>query len=249
MSFEGLKVLVTGSTRGIGKATVAAFLERGATVAVNGRRAEDVDATIANLGSDRMVAAPGALTSAAVCHDVVEQSVSAMGGLDILVNNAGVFADGPIDEVSEETYDWMMDVNVRGVFFCSQAALPPLRQSKGSIVNTASESGLVGNKNTALYCATKGAVVNMTRAMAFDLAPDIRVNAVCPGAVMTDMVTGGKELADDDPYMQELFDFAPMHRIAKPEEIADAILYLANPASKFTTGAMLSVDGGTTASR
>ena len=249
MSFEGLNVLVTGSTRGIGKATVAAFLERGATVAVNGRRAEDVDATIADLGSDRLVAAPGALTTAAACHDVVGQAVRTLGGLDILVNNAGVFTDGPVDDVGEETYDWLMDVNVRGVFFCSQAGLPALRRSKGSIVNTASESGLVGNKNMALYCASKGAVVNMTRAMAFDLAPDIRVNAVCPGGVMTDMLTGGKELDDDDPILREMYDYAPMKRVALPEEIADAILYLANPASKFTTGAMLSVDGGTTASR
>ncbi|TFG84486.1 MAG: SDR family oxidoreductase [Hyphomicrobiales bacterium] len=249
MSFEGLKVLVTGSTRGIGKATARAFRDRGATVAVNGRRAADVDGAIADLGGGDLVAAAGDLTSAAACQDVLQRAIHALGGLDILVNNAGVYAEGPVDDVSEETYDWMMDVNVRGVFFCSQAALPALRKSKGSIVNTASESGLVGNRNAALYCASKGAVVNMTRAMAFDFAPDVRVNAVCPGAVMTDMLTGGKELADDDPLLKQMYDYTPLHRVAQPEEIADAILYLANPASKFTTGAMLSVDGGSTATR
>jgi meso-butanediol dehydrogenase/(S,S)-butanediol dehydrogenase/diacetyl reductase len=249
MSFDNLKVLVTGSTRGIGKATVRAFRDRGAVVAVNGRRAEDVARTIDELGGDALVAAAGDLASAAACHDVVERAIHGLGGLDVLVNNAGVFADGPVDDVTEETYDWMMDVNVRGVFFCSQAALPALRKSKGSIVNTASESGLVGNKNAALYCTSKGAVVNMTRAMAFDFAPDVRVNAVCPGAVMTDMLTGGKDLAADDPLIQSMKEFMPMHRIAEPDEIADAILYLANPASKFTTGAMLSVDGGSTATR
>ena len=249
MNFDGHKVLVTGSTRGIGKATAQAFRDRGAVVAVNGRRAEDVDGTIADLGGSGLVAVPGDLISAAACHDAVSRAIQALGGLDILVNNAGVYAEGPVDDVSEQTYDWMMDINVRGVFFCSQAALPSLRKANGSIVNTASESGLGGNKNAALYCASKGAVVNMTRAMAFDFAPDIRVNAVCPGAVMTDMLTGGKELTEDDPYMRELYDYIPMRSVAQPEEIADAILYLANPASKFTTGAMLSVDGGTTATR
>jgi len=249
MSFDGLRVLVTGSTRGIGKAAAAAFRDRGATVAVNGRRDDDVARTIEELGGNDLVAAAGDLSSAAQCHDVVQRAIHALGGLDILVNNAGVYADGPVEEVSEETYDWLMDVNVRGVFFCSQAALPALRKSRGSIVNTASESGLVGNKNAALYCTSKGAVVNMTRAMAFDFAPDVRVNAVCPGAVMTDMLTGGEDLAEDDPLIQRMRDYAPMRRIATPKEIAEAILYLANPASKFTTGAMLSVDGGSTATR
>ena len=250
MSFEGLRVLVTGSTRGIGRATAAAFLEQGATVAVHGRRREDVARAVDELGGQRLGAVSGDLSTRSTCYQVVEAAIDELGGLDILVNNAGVFTEGPIEKVSEDTYDWLMGTNVKGVFFCSQAAIPALRAARGSIVNVSSESGLVGNLNMALYCASKGAVTNLTRSMAFELAPDVRVNAVCPGSTMTDMLTGQA----DDPNtealsFQELIDYAPMKRIAEPQEIADGILYLANPASKFVTGAMLSIDGGATATR
>ncbi|MBT6205110.1 MAG: SDR family oxidoreductase [Rhodospirillaceae bacterium] len=245
MSYEGLRVLITGSTRGIGKAAAQAFLERGARVAINGRRAEDVAATIAELGGANMIAAPGDMASAKACSKLVWGAIEGLGGLDVLVNNAGVFDSGPVVDVSEETYDWMMDINVKGVFFCSKAAIPELRRNKGSIVMTASESGLSGNKDTALYCTSKGAVVNMTRALAHDLAPDIRVNAVCPGAVMTDMVTGGGEPGD----LTEMENFSPMKRIGTPKEIGEAICFLADPTQKFMTGALLAVDGGSTACR
>lgn len=250
MTFEGLKVLVTGSTRGIGRATAAAFLAQGATVAVHGRRSEDAARVMDELGGRRSCAVAGELSTRAACYQVVEAAIGELGGLDVLVNNAGVFTEGPVDEVSEETYDWLMNTNVKGVFFCSQAAVPALRAARGSIVNVSSESGLVGNLNMALYCASKGAVTNLTRSLAFELAPVVRVNAVCPGATMTDMLTGQAGESDaETPDLQSLIDYAPMKRIAEPQEIADAILYLANPASKFVTGAMLSVDGGSTATR
>jgi len=250
MSFEGLRVLVTGSTRGIGRATAAAFLAQGATVAVHGRRAKDVARTVDDLGGERLAAVSGDLSTRSTCYQIVAAAINELGGLDILVNNAGVFIEGPIGDVSEEAYDGLMGANVKGVFFCSQAAVPALRAARGSIVNVSSESGLVGNLNSALYCASKGAVTNFTRSLAFELAPEVRVNAVCPGPVMTDMLTGQA----DDPEaeslnLQDLIDYAPMKRIAEPQEIADGILYLANPASKFVTGAMLSIDGGSTATR
>ncbi len=250
MSFEGLRVLVTGSTRGIGRATAAAFLEQGATVAVHGRRGEDVARTVDELGGRRLGAVSGDLSTRSTCYQVVEAAIDELGGLDILVNNAGVFTEGPIDEVSEEAYDWLMSANVKGVFFCSQAAVPALRAARGSIVNVSSESGLVGNLNMALYCTSKGAVTNLTRSLAFELAPDVRVNVVCPGSTMTDMLTGqADDPAGESPDYQDLIDFTPMKRIAEPQEIADAILYLANPAAKFVTGSMLSIDGGSTATR
>jgi meso-butanediol dehydrogenase / (S,S)-butanediol dehydrogenase / diacetyl reductase len=250
MSFDGLRVLVTGSTRGIGRATAAAFLAQGAIVAVHGRRGEDVARTADVLGGQRLCPVAGDLSTRAACYQVVEAAVDALGGLDILVNNAGVFTEGPIEDVSEETYDWLMNANVKGVFFCSQAAVPALRTAQGSIVNVSSESGLVGNLNMALYCASKGAVTNMTRSLAFELAPEVRVNAVCPGSTMTDMLTGQADQLDPDlPDFRSLIEFAPMKRIAEPEEIADGILFLANPASKFVTGSMLSIDGGSTATR
>ncbi|MDX1576146.1 MAG: SDR family oxidoreductase, partial [Kiloniellales bacterium] len=124
MGFDGLKVLVTGSTRGIGRATAAAFLEEGATVAVHGRRSEDVARAMDELGGERLAAASGDLSTRSACYEVVEGAIEALGGLDILVNNAGVFIEGPIGQVSEEDYDWLMSANVKGVFFCSQAAVP-----------------------------------------------------------------------------------------------------------------------------
>ncbi len=250
MSFDGLKVLVTGSTRGIGRATAAAFLEEGAMVAVHGRRDEDARRAADELGGGRSVVVSGDLAAAPTCARIVEGAIEKLGGLDILVNNAGVFIEGPIGEVGEDTYDWLMDINVKGVFFCSRAAIPALRAARGSIVNVSSESGLVGNLNMALYCASKGAVTNLTRALAFELAPEVRVNAVCPGATMTDMVTGQADDPDaEPPSFQDLIDYAPMKRIAEPREIAEGILYLANPASRFVTGTMLSIDGGSTATR
>ena len=244
MSFEGKRVLVTGSTRGIGRAAARAFLERGARVAVNGRRAGDVAATVAELGGAGLAAAPGDVATAAACRAVVAAAIEGLGGLDILVNNAGVYENGPIGEVSEEAYDRMMAINVKGCFFCAQAAIPELRRNRGAIVMTASESGLSGNRNAALYCTSKGAVVNMTRAMAHDLAPEVRVNAVCPGAVRTDMLGG-----DDPAMLAEISAFAPMKRIAEPMEIGEAICFLADPRQPFMTGALLEIDGGATACR
>ena len=245
MKFEAKRVLITGSTRGIGLATARCFLERGARVAINGRKADEVAAAITRLGGERLVAAPGCLGSASTCHRVVEAAIRGLGGLDILVNNAGVYAGGPIEEVSDETFTWLMDINVKGCFFCSQAAVPELRRNRGAIVMTASESGLSGNRESALYCTSKGAVVNMTRAFAHDLAPEIRVNAVCPGSVMTDMLGAG----DDPGVIRKIEEFSPMKRIALPEEIGEAICFLADPGQKFMTGALLAVDGGSTACR
>ncbi len=244
MSFEGLKVLVTGSTRGIGKAAAQAFLERGSHVAIHGRDSRQVDAVIRELGNENLVAAPGDIGTAQTCHDVVESAVTAMGGLDVLVNNAGVYHGGPIEDMTDDAYTWLMDINVKGCFFCSQAAIPHLRQRNGAIVMIASESGLTGNLNSALYCTSKGAVVNMTRAFAHDLAPTIRVNAVCPGAVQTDM------LGPDDPEsLRKYSEFSPLKRIASPEEIGEAICFLSDPSQKFMTGALLSIDGGAVACR
>ena len=245
MTFDGKRVLVTGSTRGIGLATARAFLEQGASVAINGRKSSDVTAVITGLGGENLVAAPGDLGSAAACRQVVDTAIDGLGGLDVLVNNAGVYVGGPVEDVSDETYTWLMDINVKGCFFCSQAAIPELRRNNGAIVMTASESGLSGNHESALYCTSKGAVVNMTRALAHDLAPDIRVNAVCPGAVMTDMLGAG----DDAEALRGIAEFSPMKTIASPEEIADAICFLADPGQKFMTGALLSIDGGATACR
>jgi NAD(P)-dependent dehydrogenase (short-subunit alcohol dehydrogenase family) len=145
----------------------------------------------------------------------------------------------------------MLDVNLKGTFFCIRAALAALRDSKGNIVNLASDAGLIGELGLTVYCASKGGVVNMTRAMALELAPDVRVNCVCPGYVDTDMVRrDGIEQADDPAAAEQaVIDYAPLKRIATPGEIATAIVYLASDDARFVTGAAFQIDGGSTAGR
>ncbi|MFN4142495.1 SDR family NAD(P)-dependent oxidoreductase [Aestuariivirga sp.] len=246
--FSGKRVLVTGGTRGIGHAAVTAFLGAGARVAVNGRTEDSTRNALAALGGDA-VAAPGDVASAAACRALVETAVAALGGLDVLVNCAGIAKGGPAEGVTEELWDATLDTNLKGTFFCSQAALPHLRSSRGNVVNLASDAGLIGEVGLAVYCASKGGVVNLTRSLALELAPEVRMNCVCPGYVDTDMVRRDVIDASADPEATEaaLAASAPLNRIASPAEIATAILYLASDHARFITGAAFQIDGGTTA--
>ncbi|MDH3220804.1 MAG: SDR family oxidoreductase [Gammaproteobacteria bacterium] len=248
--FTNKRVLVTGGTRGIGRAVVAAFDKAGARIAINGRSDESVDKMIAAMtGKKRLFAAAGDVGTVAGCESVVGGAIELLGGLDILVNCAGVGVDLPIEASDESTWDRTLNVNLKGTFFCCRAALAALRESQGSIINIASDAGLMGNPNSSVYCASKGGVVNMTRAMALELAPGVRVNCVCPGYVDTDMVRRDWIEQDDDPARLEqmLCDYAPMKRMATPEEIAASVLFLATVEAGFVTGSALQIDGGSTA--
>lgn len=255
--FAGRRVLVTGGSRGIGRATAAAFLRAGARVAVNGSTAASTEAGMATLGATGLsalggmglVAAPGDVSTAAGCRAVVGAALAGLGGLDILVNSAGVGASGPIDDTDEAAWDRIVDVNLKGTFFCIRHALGALRDSGGNVVNLASDAGLIGEAGLSAYCAAKGGVVNLTRALALELAPAVRVNCVCPGYVDTDMVRrDGIERAEDPAAAERaLAERAPLRRIGRPDEIATAILYLASEDARFVTGAALQIDGGTTA--
>lgn len=246
--FTGKRVLVTGGTRGIGRAAVEAFLDAGARVAVNGRTEESTRKALATLSTEA-VAAPGDVARAADCRTIVDAAIAELGGLDVLVNCAGIGDGGPMEQVTEEDWDAVLGTNLKGTFFCTQAALPHLRASRGNVVNLASDAGLIGEVGLSVYCASKGGVVNLTRALALELAPDVRVNCVCPGYVDTDMVRKNVIDASADPKAVEaaLANSAPLKRIASPMEIATAILYLASGHARFMTGSALQIDGGTTA--
>ncbi len=250
MAVSGKRVLVTGSSRGIGRAAARQFFQSGAQVAVNGRTLDSTAAGMAALGdSDRLVAAPGDVSSVAGCEAVVAAAVEGLGGLDILVNSAGVAFFLPLEDSDEAVWDATLDTNLKGTFFCMRAAAGPLRDSGGNIVNVASDAGLIGEKGLSVYCASKGGVVNLTRAMALELAPTVRVNCVCPGYVDTDMVRrDGIDQADDPQAAEQaIVDYAPLKRISKPAEIAKAIAYLAGEDALFITGSALQIDGGSTA--
>ena len=243
-----MRVLVTGGTRGIGRAAVEAFLAGGARVAVNGRSEGASLQAVASLGPNA-ISTPGDVARAEDCRALVSRAVAELGGLDVLVNCAGIAHGGTAEDVTEEIWDATLDTNLKGTFFCTQAALPHLRAAKGNVVNLASDAGLIGEIGLAVYCASKGGVVNLTRALALELAPDVRVNCVCPGYVDTDMVRRDVINVSADPEATEaaLAASAPLNRIATPSEIATAILYLASDAARFITGSALQIDGGTTA--
>ena len=249
MSFEGRRVLVTGGSRGIGRATAQAFREAGAQVAVNGRTAESTADGIAAMGDDGLIAAPGDIGTVAGCEAVVGVALEAFGGLDVLVNSAGVAKARSIETCDEAFWDEVMDINLKGTFFCIRAAAAALRESHGSIVNVASTSGLSGDANLSTYCASKGGVVLLTKALSAEFAPEVRVNCVCPGWVDTDMAKVYINNSDDPAAARAEIDAdSPMGRIARPDEIAASILYLASDAAGIVTGVVLPIDGGGMAS-
>ena len=248
MDFSGKTVLITGSTRGIGLGGCPAFLDQGARVAVNGRRAEDVERVIGELGGDGLVAAPGSIATVKGCEDVVGAALAGLGGLDVLVNTRRLLLrahdrGGPRGGVDES-----MDVNAKGMFFCTRATLPSLRRAPGQH----RQHGIGGRSHrlraNRRLLRVQGAVVNMTRAMAMALAPEIRVNCLCPGAVDTEALQdGARDSGDVASYMAALEKNYPIGRIASREEIADMILYLASDRAGFVTGATWQADGGSTA--
>ncbi|TDI85026.1 MAG: glucose 1-dehydrogenase [Chloroflexi bacterium] len=243
--------LITGGNSGIGLATAKLFADEGAKVMIAARDSDRAVAALRSIGADhdqgRYVVCDVQLEDD--CRGAVNATSEAFGRLDVLVNNAGIIYRGlDVVRTTLEEWDKMFAVNVRGAFLMSKFALPEMiRAGSGCIVNVASYFGLVGGKGVAAYCASKGAMVQLTRAMALDHADEgVRVNCVCPGSVQTPMIDQAwAEYGDGAPELWAARH--PIGRIAQPDEVAQAILYLASSASSFVTGAALPIDGGITA--
>jgi len=249
MKLEGRVALITGGASGIGRATALLFAQEGATVAVVDRDGTGALAVAHEIGEEggKAVAVRCDVSQAIDCRRAVDEAVSAFGGLDILFNNAGIIRRASVLDLTEEEWDRAMAVNVKSIYLMSKYAIPIMARSGGGvIVNTGSGWGLVGGRNAVSYCASKGAVVNMTRAMALDhAAQNIRVNCVCPGDTDTGMLRSEAQQlgATAESFLVEAAN-RPLGRIGRPEDIAQAVLYLASDASSFVTGTTLVVDGG-----
>jgi NAD(P)-dependent dehydrogenase (short-subunit alcohol dehydrogenase family) len=241
---DGRKALVTGGASGIGAATCRALSAAGAQV------------TIADIDQPRADALAGELPGASVLilditdEAAVQAAFAGIAALDILVNNAGIGLVGGVEQTERADFERLFRVNVEGMFLVTRAAMPRLLASRGVIVNIGSVAGLVGVKKRYAYCATKGAVIAMTRQLAVDYPAEIRVNCVCPGTVDTPFVEAYLEKYhkhEKEKVRAELNQRQPVGRLGRPEEIAHMVVYLCSPEAEFVSGSILTIDGGWTA--
>lgn len=241
---DGKIAMITGGASGIGSATARRFAESGATVLIvdlNGERAKDLAAAIPGAQAFSCDITNGAAVNA-LFHEIA--------ALDILVNCAGIGMVGNVEETALEELQRLFRVNVEGTFLMTKAALPLLRSVRGSILNMGSVAGLVGVKRRFAYCATKGAVIAMTRQLAVDYPTQIRVNCIAPGTVDTPFVEAYLEKYhrhEKEKVRLELNERQPIGRLARPEEIANLALYICSPAADFMHGSVVTIDGGWTA--
>jgi NAD(P)-dependent dehydrogenase (short-subunit alcohol dehydrogenase family) len=247
--FSGKSVLVTGATSGLGAAIAEAFGTSGADLVVAGRdpqRGSRLRERLRALGSN-VEFIPGDITDRAYCDSLVGAAISALGQLDIVVNSAGVIHHATVDETTDEQWHDTFNVNVNGMFYVCRAAIPAMRERGGVIVNIASDAALTGSRHLVAYCASKGAVLQMTRAMALDHARQgIRVIAICPGDVDTPMLRGefrDRGLSAEEG-LRQAAEAVPLNRVCSPEEVADLVLYSASDSGRFITGYPLVMDGG-----
>jgi len=247
--FSGKRVLITGGTSGMGEASALSFAGAGARVVISGRnhdrarniisRSKRLDGSVAFVGGD--------IGERRKCDLIITEAVGILGGLDILVNSAGIIYHATAEETTDEQWLETMNVNVNGMFYICRAALPYLKSSRGTIINIASDAALTGSRHLTAYCASKGAVLQMTRAMALDYAPaGIRIVPICPGDVDTPMLRGefSDRGLDAETGLRESAEAVPLNRVCSAQEVADLVLFACSDSARFITGFPLVLDGG-----
>lgn len=245
--FKDRVALVTGAASGIGRATAMRLAQEGASLLLADLNSAGLEETAAALPQGtRCQQATLDVSSAADCAQVVQDTVDHFGRLDVLCNVAGIPLYKHLADISETDWNRIVGINLNGVFFMCQAAMPHLLESQGNIINMSSSAGLEGQAYNSGYCATKGAVLLLSKSLAMEFAGrGVRVNAVCPGAVATPLSAGFELPEGADPnLMQRLF---PLLEMSQPDEIAAAIAYLASDEARFVTGVGFPIDGGQTA--
>ena len=241
---DGKRALVTGGASGIGEAVCRVFSNAGASVIVADINKTQADSLAAELGNAKPA------TCDITREDEVRGLFAALDGLDILVNCAGIGLVGGVEETSLEDFQRLFRVNVDGTFLVTKYAVPLLKASHGSIVNIGSVAGLIGVRKRFAYCATKGAIVALTRQLAVDYPTEFRVNCICPGTVDSPFVEAYLEKYhkhEKDAVREQLNQRQPIGRLGKPTEVAHLALYLASDEASFTTGSVVTIDGGWTA--
>lgn len=248
MKFEGKVVIITGGASGMGAATARGFIEAGAHVIILDQNEANAEQVALEIGADPPLI--GDVSESSFCNEAVGSTVERFGRLDILVNCAGIIVRADASGTSDAEWQRIMNVNVSGLFYMCRAAVRPMkRQKSGAIINFGSIWGDVGAAGVVAYCATKGAVHQITKSMALDHAEDgIRINAVAPGEVNTPMLASGRPSPPSEADLQRLADTTiPMKRLADPAEVANVVLFLASDAASYMTGAIVPVDAGYTA--
>ena len=241
---KGQVALVTGASRGIGRAAAKALSRAGAAVAINYQRSREAAEVLAERlceGGAEAVTVEADVADAGQVKAMVEQVQDSLGPVSVLVNNAGVTRDGLLVRLSDDDFDEVMSVNLRGAFLASRAVARGMMKAKGgSIINVSSVIGRRGNAGQANYAAAKAGLIGMTKSLARELGPrGVRVNAVAPGYVETNMTARLPE-----NMREEILKNTPLGRLATPEDVAAAIVFLASPASSYITGAVIAIDGG-----